>query len=209
MNDINKSVLYGIIAITVATSVVGWVEPYIKEAFIGWPHRTYFLGEWYRLLTSGLIHANMLHLFLNIYTLYSFSRILLPLLQRSGWWGWHGILFVVLYFGSILAANLVAVYQHRENPDYRHLGASAAVTAVIMATILYTPHIRIHMFFLPVPVSGKLYLPIYLLYSYFMARNSTSNIGHMAHFIGGIYGILFVLCVDWRKILYFFKQYMR
>jgi membrane associated rhomboid family serine protease len=82
-------------------------------------------GEWYRIVTSGFLHAGPLHLFLNMFVLY----ILGTLLEE----GIGTVRMVGIYFVSLLAGSFGALLL---DPDQLTVGASGAVYGIMAATFL-------------------------------------------------------------------------
>jgi membrane associated rhomboid family serine protease len=147
-------------------------------------HEGSILGrkEYYRLLTSGFLHANVAHLVFNMFALYSFSQ---------GVGRVVGIVdFVLIYFGSLLAGNLLALQIHRNEPEYRALGASGAVSGVIFASILMYPHGSIMFLFLPIAIPSWLFGIGFVIVSIYGIRTGLGNLGHDAHLGGAIAGVL-------------------
>lgn len=73
-------------------------------------------GEWYRLLTSGFLHASLIHIGFNMFLLLILGRILEPALGTPR--------FVVLYLASLLAGSFGALLLE---PNALTVGASGAV----------------------------------------------------------------------------------
>lgn len=139
-------------------------------------------GQYARIVTSGFLHANIAHFAFNMFALYSFSQGVGTVM---------GIVdFVVLYFGSLIAGNLLALYVHRDDPDYRALGASGAVSGVIFASILMFPHGSIGFLFLPMGIPSWLFGILFILISIYGIRSQAGMIGHEAHLGGAIAGVL-------------------
>ena len=84
--------------------------------------------EWYRILTSQLLHVDITHLFFNMFSFYSFARSI------EGDQG--GGILALIYFGSAVGGDLLALLLQRRNFLYRAVGASGAVSGVIFAYIL-------------------------------------------------------------------------
>jgi membrane associated rhomboid family serine protease len=82
-------------------------------------------GELYRLVTSGFLHASLLHIGFNMLLLYFLGRLLEPALGTSR--------FVALYFASLLAGSLGALLL---DPNALTLGASGAVFGLAGATFV-------------------------------------------------------------------------
>ncbi len=138
--------------------------------------------EYIRLLTSGFLHANIGHLAFNMIALYSFST---SIGRKFGF-----ISYLVIFFGSLMAGNLLALYIHRRDPEYRAIGASGAVSGVIYSSIIIFPYQGISVMFLPVVIPSWLFGIIFILISVYGIRARLGNIGHEAHLGGAIAGIL-------------------
>jgi membrane associated rhomboid family serine protease len=86
-------------------------------------------GEWYRLLTSGFLHASLIHVGFNMFALYFLGRILEPGIGTPR--------FVALYFVSLFAGSLGALLL---SPDSLTIGASGAVFGIFGATFVIARH---------------------------------------------------------------------
>ena len=184
-----------IIAINVIISFVAFQdeEAFYKLCF--WPDRIWHNKEWIRILSGGFLHANMPHLLFNMISLYFFG----PFVEDSFMveFGAAGhTAFIIFYLLAIVVANIPDLYEHRYNPSYRAVGASGAVSGVIFASILYSPLNKIYIFFIPIGIPAYLFGILYLVYSAYMSRRQADNIGHMAHFSGAIFGIVFPLIFE-------------
>ena len=134
------------------------------------------------------MHANFSHLLFNLLTFYFFA---FRLERRIG-----TVAFVVLYGLGLLIGNLTTYVKHRNEPDYVTLGASGAVSAVLFASIVYFPAMRLYIFPLPVPIPALVFAVLYLGYSYYQARQSGDRINHEAHIGGALTGIVFVAITE-------------
>ena len=139
-------------------------------------------GEYIRLLTSGFLHANIGHLAFNMIALYSFS---LGVGTRFGF-----IPYLIIYFGSLIAGNLLALYIHRNHPGYRAVGASGAVSGVIYSSVIIFPNGGISFLLFPVSIPSWLFGILFILISVYGIRARLGHIGHEAHLGGAIAGIL-------------------
>lgn len=139
--------------------------------------------DWIRLLSSGFLHVDYMHLIFNMLTLYFFAPWVIHDYGKLG--------FVAIYFGSLLAGNIYSFFQHRNEYFYSAVGASGAVMGVLYAFILLHPLNTIYLYFIPVPA---ILLGIgYLLYSIYGMKESLGNIGHAAHLGGALAGLLISL----------------
>jgi membrane associated rhomboid family serine protease len=82
-------------------------------------------GEWYRLLTSGFLHASLIHIGFNMLLLFFLGRLLEPALGTTR--------FVMLYFASLLMGSLGALLL---DPDALTVGASGAIFGLAGATFV-------------------------------------------------------------------------
>ena len=132
-------------------------------------------------------------------TLFFFGRAVEPLFaQYLGPLG-----FALFYLSAVVVAILPTYLRHRHDPNYRSLGASGAVSAVLFASILLQPWMLI---FIPIPIPAVLYGIGYVGYSFWMDRNGGDNINHSAHLSGAIYGVLFMLLMEPRVASVFVQR---
>ena len=178
------------IAVTVVVSWLAFQNPRLLDRLILWPPAVR-RGQVDRLLTHGFIHADWSHLLFNMITLFFFGRLAERVVV-----GLAGpATFVLFYVSAIVVAILPSYLRHRDDPRYRSLGASGAVSAVLFASILLDPWMLI---FIPIPVPAILYGIGYVGWSWWADRNSADGVNHNAHLSGAIYGVLFMLLMEPR-----------
>ncbi|MBT8301345.1 MAG: rhomboid family intramembrane serine protease [Maribacter sp.] len=142
-------------------------------------------GQKERMLTSGFLHVDLSHLFMNMFTLFFFADIVIR---------WFGpTKFIGIYFISLIAGSLLALFFHKDEPYYSAVGASGAVTGILYAAILLQPDMRLGIMFIPIPLPAYVLGIAYLLYSIYGMKKRLGNIGHTAHFGGAIGGYVTVL----------------
>lgn len=142
-------------------------------------------GQKERTITSGFLHVDFSHLLFNMFTLYFFADVVIS---------WFGpTKFLVVYFISLLAGSLLALFFHKDEPYYSAVGASGAVTGVLYSAILLNPNMTLGFFFIPIPLPAYILGIGYLLYSIYGMKKRLGNIGHTAHFGGAIGGYLVTL----------------
>ena len=137
-------------------------------------------GQKERMLTSGFLHVDISHLFLNMFTLYFFAPVVIS------WFG--SIKFLIIYLVSLIAGSLLALVFHKDEPYYSAVGASGAVMGVLYAAILLNPDMQLGIMFIPIPLPAYVLGIAYLLYSIWGMKSRMGNIGHTAHFGGAIGG---------------------
>ena len=144
-------------------------------------------GEQIRMLSSGFLHADMMHLIFNMLTLWFFAPVVIE---------WLGtISFVLIYFGSLIFGSLLTMLFHKNDYSYRAVGASGAVTGILYSAILLQPDMMLGIFFV-IPMPAYLFGILYLLYSIYGMKAKNDNIGHTAHFGGAIGGYLITLAKE-------------
>ncbi len=183
------------IAITVLVSIAAFNNRDLINKLILYPRIMSRPAEYYRLLSSGFIHADWNHLIFNMFTLYFFGRnaeyVLGEFFPQSA-----GIVFCVLYLSAIVISSLPSMIKHRDNSHYAALGASGGVSAILFFTIYYFPWAGIQIYFIPIGIPAIIYGVLYSAYSFYMAKKGNDNVGHDAHLGGGIYGFIFAFLVD-------------
>jgi membrane associated rhomboid family serine protease len=161
--------------------------------------------SYYRFLTYGLLHADWAHLLINMFVFFSFGRIVETIFtQHFGAIG--NVFFILLYLLGLIASVIPAFFKHKENFYYNAVGASGAVAAVLFASILLFPQNRIIFIFFPVPIPAFIFGILYLVYSAYMAKRGTDNIGHDAHFWGAVFGVLFTIVLDPAFVSHFIRN---
>ncbi|WP_271407250.1 rhomboid family intramembrane serine protease [Tenacibaculum soleae] len=142
-------------------------------------------GEKLRMLTSGFLHVDWMHLGFNMYALYLFGKVVV---------GNFGVsYFLLIYFGSLLAGSMYSLYQHKKEFYYSAVGASGAVSGVVFSSIMLYPDMELIMLPIPIPLPGYVFGIGYLLYSIYGMKNQVGNIGHSAHLGGAIGGYILTL----------------
>ncbi|MBW7844189.1 MAG: rhomboid family intramembrane serine protease [Bacteroidia bacterium] len=193
-----------IIIITSIVSIVCFYNNAVYRQLILNPYLVKEKKEWYRLFSSGLMHADFLHLFVNMFVLYSFGNVVEFYYQIvfgdvSKW------IFILLYITSIAAANFSTQYKYQNSSYYNSLGASGAVSAVVFTSILFDPFNKIYLYGL-IGIPGIILGILYLGYSYYMSKRNSDNTNHEAHFYGAVYGVLFTLVLKPKVFLFFIEQ---
>ena len=133
-----------IIAINAIVSMKGFSDWAFLEKYKFNIGRIKNQKEYYRLITSGFLHVDYTHLIFNMLTLYFFSNIVVAFFgnpfvvfgdtsfmnQNLG-----SILFLILYLLSIVAGNVLALIEHRNQPNYSAVGASGGVSGILLSLI--------------------------------------------------------------------------
>lgn len=196
-----------IVIITALVSLTAFSNQQILSKLIFNPYSVKNFNQWYRIITCGLLHADFLHLFINMFVLYSFGMAV-EQYYSFVFGNAAPYLFLLMYVSSIFAANVSTYFRYQNDLHYNSLGASGAVSAVLFTSILFAPYQPVYFYgFIKLP--GIVMGVAYLIYSYYMTKKpSADNINHEAHFYGAVYGMLFTIVLKPSLLLFFFKQLM-
>jgi membrane associated rhomboid family serine protease len=193
-----------IIVITVLASFYAWNNESVFQKWILNPYTVNRRNEYHRMLTSGLIHKDYMHLFFNMLAMFFFGELIEQTYVES--FGQMGaLLYIGLYVLGIIASDLPTYLKHKNHPHYNSLGASGGVSSVVFSYILFYPTREICLYFilcLPSFIFGALYM----LYSYMQAKKGGDYINHDAHLFGAIFGIVFNIVIMPSVALHFFNE---
>lgn len=195
--------------IIIATSLVSILcftgtLPFDSLKFSAWDvwHRK----RWYQMLSYGLVHGGWGHLLFNMLTLYFFGDVVENYFQAAFGPGTGIVLYLLLYVSAIAVSTIGDLVKYKDDSHYSAVGASGAVSAILFAFILFEPKMGIYMYFIPIPIPGYIFAPLYLLYCWWAAKRNMDNIGHSAHFWGAVYGLVFPLICNPQIFHHFLSQ---
>jgi membrane associated rhomboid family serine protease len=193
-----------IIIVTCIVTLAGFRNGKVVDDLIFWPPAISKKHQYYRFITCGLIHADYMHLIFNMLTLYFFGTVMEAHYQGElGLQKWY---YLALYIGALIVSNIPTYIKHRKDYNYRSLGASGAVSAVLFAFILLRPWQRILVLVFPVP--AIIYGGLFLVYSAYMSKKGGDHVNHDAHFYGALFGILFTIAVRPDVVNIFMNELM-
>ncbi len=197
-----------LIVITSIISIIAFNNREVFDKLMLNPYAVYHKKEWYRILSHGFLHADWIHLFINMFVLYSFGNSVENIFKQLAT---EGIIksptlsFVLLYFVSMIFATVTSIAKHKNNHWYNSVGASGAVSAVVFTHIFFFPLRAIELYAV-IPIPGIVLGIAYLAYSHYMSRRSKDNVNHDAHFIGAVFGFLFPIILEPKLINVFLGQ---
>lgn len=120
---------YVLIGVNAIIFLVGFV---LGNLLLGlgalFPGRVIFLGEWWRIITAGFLHAGILHIGFNLYALY--------FLGQSAERFYGGARFLAIYAVSMLGGNAL-VLLFSTQMDIPTVGASGAILGLVGALLVY------------------------------------------------------------------------
>lgn len=127
-------------------------------------------NEYYRLITSGFLHANLLHLLVNCYSLYVIGTQLESFMGKFK--------YTIIYLFSLLLGSLMSI-TFNTNPS---IGASGAIFGLMGSLLYFGYHYRVY---LGSTLKSQI-IPLIvmnLLFGFFM--NGIDNFAHIGGLIGG------------------------
>lgn len=207
-----------ILLVTLGVSILAFTNPLVKGRFLLVPSNFVHKKDYKTIFTSGLIHANVLHLAMNVLTFYfvAIGSTLMPGLEREMIrfqvtemdTDFLRMLthakFLVIYIAALILADIPTILKHKDDPTYACLGASGAISGVMIAYIFFAWDKGIRIFGMP----GWTFAIIYLAGSWFMARRGGGQINHDAHFWGGVAGLVLIIAFYPTKLIQYAEQIM-
>ena len=143
-------------------------------------------GENIRYLSSGFLHVNQGHLFVNMFTLFFFAPVVIRLLGDVN--------FILIYLLSLYVGNMITYRINKNKLNYNAVGASGAVMGVVYSSILLYPNMTLYFIIIPMP--AYVFGLLYLWYSIYSMKNVRDNIGHEAHLGGAIAGFFLTIILN-------------
>ena len=151
-------------------------------------------NQWYRFITHAFLHADWMHLIVNMLVFYSFG----PSLEENlavHFGDVSPILYLMLYFGAVIISSITTFQKHKDDHWYNAVGASGAVSAVIFSSVIFNPFMYILLYGI-LPLPAILWAALYVAYSMYMGNRQSDNINHDAHLWGGFFGMVFTLILS-------------
>lgn len=183
-----------IIIMTCIISFTAFNNGKVLDDLIFYPPAVTERKQYYRFFTCGFIHANIPHLLFNMYSFWIFGEYVevrfMSIFGPNGKW-----LYLLMYISALFFCLLPTYLKNKNNYEYRSLGASGAVSAVIFAFIFLDPLQKLGLILLPrdFMIPGFIFGAIYLIISSYMDKRGGGNINHSAHIWGALYGIAFLI----------------
>jgi len=199
---------YVFIIITSLVSILAFNNQQLFSKLQFNPYQVYHRKEYYRLLSHGFVHADWMHLIVNMFVLYSFGSTVenyFRLLEAEGMMRFGIAWYTFMYLAAIVFSSVTTLKKHKDDIFYNSVGASGAVSAILFCSIFFNPWAKLGLYFV-IPMPAIIFGVGYLIYSQYMSRKNTDNINHDAHFIGAVFGFLFPLLIKFSFIYIFINQ---
>src|SRR5215471_6907152 len=175
--------------------------PGVLARFALWPVGHFIVAQFdspvgfkvWQLVTSGFLHANFMHLAINMYALWMFgSDVERAIGPRH---------YLTLYFTSLLSSSvtqLLVVSMMTSGGVYPTVGASGAIFGVLLAFGMLFPRRTIVLLIPPIPMPAIVFIILYALLELFSGVFGTNQgVAHFAH-LGGMIGAYLTLR-HWRS----------
>ena len=193
------------VILVLVTALVSWrafSDRALLERLLLWPPAITRRHQYDRIVAYGFVHADWSHLLFNMFTLWSFGSVVERVFSQ-----WITPLGYVLFYLSAIVVSILPTYlSRRRDPNYRSLGASGGVSAVLFASILFDPWSKIIIFPIPLPLPAFLFAILYVGYSLWMDHRGRDNVNHSAHLWGAAYGVLFTVLLEPRVVGHFTQR---
>ncbi|MDP1696157.1 MAG: rhomboid family intramembrane serine protease [archaeon] len=212
-------ITWWLIIITSVISIVGFI------AFAIWPVSADYLflkpsniihGKYlWTLITHMFLHGGFLHLFVNMFALFSLGGLCENIIGRKRMFWLYllsgifaGILSAVLagFFGTGIGERIFG------SPDIFMVGASGALFAVAGLFVIILPNVRFSIIFLPFfSLPAYIMVPLVLFIVWGITIAGDLPIGNVAHFGGFLIGVGYGLYLrtKYKKKIAMLDRYFR
>jgi membrane associated rhomboid family serine protease len=172
----------------------------------------------WQIITYMFMHANIGHIFFNMFALFMFGPILEYSLGSKKFFNFY---FICGIGGVALQMLVQALEVHAitgaftlAHPDLdssylafgsnaqklydiyngQLVGASGAIFGILVAFGVLYPNMELLIFFIPIPIKAKYIVSVYVLYEIYatFAQTSGDNVAHLAHLGGALFGFLLI-----------------
>ena len=199
-----QSITLIIVLITCGVSILAFQQPDLMQKLQFNPYTIKRRNQWYRFVTHALLHADWMHLIINMLVLYSFGQSTVYFF--TVYLGDLGIpAFLAMYILAVIASSVSTYRKHQDNHWYNAVGASGAVSAVLFSHVLFSPLTQIYLYGI-LPLPSLLWAALYVGYSMWSSKSSSDNINHEAHLWGALFGLVFTAVACPGVLQTFFYQ---
>lgn len=178
------------------------------DRFVLSPYRVVHNKEYFRVISHAFLHADYVHLVVNMIVLLSFGSSVESIFRNLET---HDVItspylhLAILTFIGITGSSVSTILKHKDDPDYAAVGASGLVSAIVFTHIFFEPMQKIYFYF-AIPIPGLVFGILYLVYSSYMSRKQRDNINHDAHIWGAVIGFFYPVVMNPSLIRYFFEN---
>jgi len=193
-----------LLAATCILSFLCFQNDEMRDRFIFNPYIIREQRQWYRFISSGFIHADWMHLLVNMFVFYMFGTVVEryfgSVYEERG-----PLNYLLLYFGGMAVSTIRTYHKHKFDTGYRALGASGAVSAVVFSYIVFNPLEKLCLYGI-LCMPGIIFGAAYLVYCYYAGKRGVGYVNHDAHMWGALFGFFFTILLKPYLAIYFLKQ---
>ncbi len=179
-------ITYSLAAIISAVSLYALRDKKVFNRLILHPASVIHKKEYYRLISSALVHHDILHLILNLFMFYVFCSGLEESMPEPGRFG-----VLAIVGSSLLCGHLLSLFLYRRDITYSCAGASAIVFGCLCSFLIFNPFEK----HLSIPMTGAIpniytalcYLAVMLIYS---RKFNEGKVDYSIHLGGSVGGLL-------------------
>ena len=102
------------------------------------------LYEIIRIVSHGFLHADWMHLIINMIVLFSFGSAVEQYFKY--YFQFPILYFILFYFLALIISSSLSVFKHKDNHNYNAVGASGAVSAIVFSSIFFNPWQKIYFY---------------------------------------------------------------
>ena len=162
-------------------------DPRIVDTYSLKPYRVIHNKEYVRLVSNGFLHGSIAHLLFNLITLFFFGPWIEILLGPVN--------YLIVYFGSLLAADGLTMITKRSDQAYASIGASGAISGILFSFCLFAPLEKVYIFF-AIGMPAALFAILYVGLSIYAMKQGGGRIAHEAHLGGAIGGLVLTILLE-------------
>ena len=168
----------------------------------------------HQLFTYMFLHANLSHLFFNMFALWMFGRLIESTLGMKHFLIYYlvcgvgaGLCQEIFQYGEYYIEGFAefdrvrtpeGIYPMGEFLNYwRTVGASGAVYGILLAFGFIYPNQRIMLLIPPIPMKAKYFVIGYAALELYSSFSVNDNVAHFAHLGGMLFG--FILLLRWTR----------
>lgn len=200
------SILEQLIYINIAVFIITLLLGSFSNLFESKPD---FIRDWFALsssfdiwitrpwtiVTYGFFHGGFLHILFNLLWLYIFGRLFLDYFTPKQLLNFYLLGTVFGGIAYMLSYNFFPVFEGKLGSM---VGASAAVSAIIIGTATYIPNYQIHFRFIgPIKVW---HLAAFFVVMDLLQMAGSNGGGHISHLGGALFGFLYVSQASNKKL---------
>lgn len=194
MIDQDHIISVSILAVIIICSLLGFSNYQTIEQCRHYPYEESRNKSFYRWITCGFVHGNLMHLLLNAFVLWQFGFVVESIFVNKYGDALGKLIYLLVYLAILALTCAPSYFKHKNNPSYASIGASGAISGLLFIYIYFFPFNTLIVYFIPMP--ALLMGVLYLGYSYWAARNTNDGVDHDAHFYGAVLGLIFALLLD-------------